>query len=393
MTGPVPAINTQNATPLVDLAAGLKKTDQPVGNARTLPARAYTSSEVLELERRVIFEGMWINVCREEDLPNPGDFITRDIHKEKILLLRGKDGAVRAFFNVCRHRGSRLVHEACGGGKLRVSCAYHGWTYEADGKLMSAPYMPKDFCKTDHGLVAVPIGTWNGFVFINLDRHAEPLDQWLTDAPDLAHYRIAELRRGKRVEYTVDANWKLIIENYSECYHCQLMHPQLNRISDWLSGGRSRFGRSFNGGPMWLNEGFTTMSMSGQNTLPVIPGLSEQDHREVNYFTIYPNFLLSPHPDYVLIHTIWPLSPSRTQIVCDWLFTQEALALGDKFDPSDVVQFWDLTNNQDWALCESAQRGAESTGYLPGPYNAEMEACVHAFDRWYAQHMGQHLPG
>ena len=122
--------------------------------------------------------------------------------------------------------------------------------------------------------------------------------------------------------------------------------------------------------------------MSGKSSLPTIPGLTLEDCRYVHYYVIYPNILLSPHPDYVLIHTAWPLSPGRTQVICEWLFTKEAVSRPD-FDPSDVVEFWDVTNRQDWALCERTQLGVSSLGYRQGPYQP-VEDCVHTFDHWYA---------
>jgi Rieske 2Fe-2S family protein len=154
------------------------------------------------------------------------------------------------------------------------------------------------------------------------------------------------------------------------------------------SSRKSETGDCFNGGPMMLREGIDTMSMSGKRALPTIPGLTFEDCRLVHYYVIYPNLLLSPHPDYVLVHTAWPVSPERTHVVCDWLVTQEAL---DKSaDASDVVEFWDMTNRQDWSLCERAQAGVSSRGFRQGPYQPT-EDCVHTFDLWYASQLTQLL--
>jgi Rieske 2Fe-2S family protein len=235
----------------------------------------------------------------------------------------------------------------------------------------------------------VRAATRAGFVFLNLDPDAPPLEHELADLPDLARFRLPELRCGKRMEYEVAANWKLVCENYSECYHCAGAHPQLVRISDLISRSerRQEFGRSFNGGPMLMREGVQTMSMSGTSTLAPIPGLAPEDHRYVYYYVVYPNLLLSPHPDYVLTHAAWPLAADRTRVVCEWLFTTEALA-APGFDPAGVVEFWDLTNRQDWALCERTQKGAGSAAFTPGPYTPT-EDCVHAFDSWYAGRMAR----
>jgi Rieske 2Fe-2S family protein len=366
-------------------AADLAATREPLESARTLPAAFYASPEIFRLEQSELFGRMWLCIGREADIPKPGDFFTHDVGGERLLVVRGRDASVRAFFNVCRHRGSRIVDEPRGEGLERLRCPYHAWTYALDGRLTHAPRMPAGFARDSFPLVPARIDGYAGFLFVNLDERAEPLERYLADLPDLARYRMGELRCGRRVEYEVEANWKFICENYSECYHCPGVHPQLFRISDYLEPGERALehGACFNGGAMALRDGFATMSMSGRSELPPIPGLAADDHRKVFYYLVYPNFLLSPHPDYVLTHTIWPLAPTRSRIVCEWLFTREAVAM-EGFDPVDVVQFWDLTNRQDWGLCERAQAGALSRGYRPGPYQAT-EDCVHTFDRWYAE--------
>lgn len=367
--------------------AHLERTRGPFAGARTLPGEVYGAEEVLQLEQRGLFAREWLCVGREADLPAPGDWFLRDIAGDSVIVMRGRDGVIRAFYNVCRHRGSRLLDEPRGQGLARIVCPYHAWSYQLDGSLQQAPRMGPGFCKEEHGLVPVRSGLHEGFIFLNLDPQAQPLERYLADLPDLTRFRMPQLRRGRRIEYEVQANWKLICENYSECYHCSLAHPQLTRISEQISRDErgQEIGACFNGGPMRLRDGIETMSMSGRSNLPTIPGLSLEDCRYVHYYVIYPNMLLSPHPDYVLVHTAWPLAPDRTRVECEWLVTAEALAAKD-FDPSDVVEFWDVTNRQDWALCERAQAGVTSRGYRPGPYQSS-EDCVHIFDRWYAERL------
>lgn len=365
----------------------LDRTRGAFAQARTLPGEVYVSEEVLRLERRGIFARHWLCVGREADLPAAGDYVLRDIAGDSIIVVRATDGAIRAFYNVCRHRGSRLLDEREGHGLARVLCPYHAWSYHLDGTVQSAPRMGEDFCKAEHSLSPVRIGFHEGFIFLNLDPAAAPLETHFADMPDLRRFRMGDLVCGKHIEYDVAANWKLVCENYSECYHCAGAHPQLARISEQISRDErgQEIGACFNGGPMRLRDGIETMSMSGRSTLPTIPGLSHDDTRYVHYYVVYPNMLLSPHPDYVLVHTAWPVAPDRTHVVCEWLFTAEAVGAAD-FDPSDVVQFWDVTNRQDWALCERAQAGVGSRGYRPGPYQSS-EDCVHLFDRWYADQL------
>ena len=366
------------------IAAALEKTRRPFSEAHTLPGEVYSSQDIFQLEQRGLFARQWLCVGREADLPARGDYLLKEVAGDSILLIRGNDDRIRAFYNVCRHRGSRLLDAPSGHRLTRVLCPYHAWSYNLDGTLQAAPQMGEDFRKDESALVAVRIGLFQGFIFLNLDQGAAPLERYLADLPDFARFRMAELVCGKRVEYDVAANWKLICENYSECYHCPGAHPQLARLSDLIARHerRQEIGACFNGGPMRLREGVQTMSMSGRSTLPTIPGLTHDDCRFVYYYVIYPNLLLSPHPDYVLTHTAWPVAPGRTRVVCEWLFTEEAVA-DSKLDPSDVVDFWDTTNRQDWALCERTQAGVSSHGFRPGPYQPS-EDCVHTFDRWYA---------
>jgi Rieske 2Fe-2S family protein len=372
------------------IGAGLARTLLPFTEARTLPGAVYTSQDIFRLEQNGLFAHQWLCVGRESDIAAPGDYFLKEIAGNSIVFMRGRDGRIRGFYNVCRHRGSKLLDAPCGTGLSRVLCPYHAWSYNLDGTIQSAPQMGEDFRKEDFPLVAVRLELFHGFIFANLDEQAAPLATYFKELPDLTRFRMGELVRGKRIEYDVAANWKLICENYSECYHCAGAHPQLHRISEPMprSSRKSETGNCFNGGPMLLREGIDTMSMSGKRALPTIPGLTFEDCRLVHYYVVYPNLLLSPHPDYVLVHTAWPVSPERTHIVCDWLVTEEALA--NNADASDVVEFWDMTNRQDWSLCERAQAGVSSRGFRQGPYQPT-EDCVHTFDRWYASHLAQLL--
>lgn len=364
------------------LANNLKPLDQ----ARTLPAEFYTSRQIFDLEMARLFQKMWLPVCRTEDLSDPGDYLTREIGSERVLVLRGQDKTIRAFYNVCRHRGSRLVCDANGGGLKKLMCPYHAWTYGLDGSLQNAPNMGDDFDRSDFSLRRVDSAIRDGFVWINLDERASDLDEWLSDLPDISRYQVEKLHRGRKVTYEVNANWKIVCENYSECYHCALVHPQLNRISDFRSGsGEMERGACFNGGPMYLKPGFSALTMSGKSSMPMIPGLSKSDNEAVHYYVIYPNLLLGLNAEYVLVHTLWPIDVNKTTVECELLYTAEAINSKD-FDPSDSVDFWDTTNKQDWGLCERVQLGAASQGYVPGPYNPT-ETCVHEFDRRYAELM------
>jgi Rieske 2Fe-2S family protein len=199
----------------------------------------------------------------------------------------------------------------------------------------------------------------------------------------LAHYRLSELRRAQRITYEVEANWKAIAENYSECLHCPGVHPELNQLSHYLSGDTITGAGAWCGGSMILRDGAQTMGRDGGHGRPPIDGLTDDDVRSVLYFLLFPNTLVSLHPDYVMLHTLWPRGAGRTGVVCEWLFEPATIA-ADGFDPSDAVGFWDQVNREDWHVCELTQKGMGSRGFEPGRYTSQ-EHDVHAFDVMVAE--------
>ena len=224
-----------------------------------------------------------------------------------------------------------------------------------------------------------------------------PLEEWLAPlAGKFSHWNLAKLRSAKRIEYDVRANWKLMFENYSECYHCPGVHPMLSKVSPYDSAENDLTEGPFLGGFMKINKG-RSLTMSGNACAlriehPPSPsygaaGEHEQEGEErVFYYSIFPNMLLSMHPEYVMVHQLWPQSPERTLIVCDWFFHPEA-SERDDFNPEDAIEFWDVTNKQDWHVCELSQQGIASRAYEPGPYSSR-ESIPAAWDREYLRRMG-----
>jgi Rieske 2Fe-2S family protein len=347
----------------------------------TLPARYYTDPSVFAGEMERFFARRWVYAGREEDLPDPGSYVLADVAGESLILVRNKSG-LAAFFNVCRHRGTRLCAEASGRLPGAIQCPYHAWTYDLDGRLVGAPHMDDlaHFSKADLSLTPARLDTWDGHLFVNLDAGAGPLADQLGVLPDrFRPWRMRELRRGGRLSYEIRANWKLVVQNYSECLHCPFIHPLLNRLSHYLSGDNEPIQPGYMGGRMDLEEGVQSMTRDGRTARACLPGLGEVDRRSVHYYAIFPNLLLTLHPDYMLTHTLWPRASDRTDNVCDFYFHPTELARPD-FDPSDALEFWDLTNRQDWHVCELAQQGIASRAYRPGPYSSR-EDLLHAFDR------------
>ena len=349
--------------------------------AKTLPARYYTDPEVFRDEMERFYCQTWVFAGRADQIAKPGDYFLRDIAGESIIVTRDQGGSVRAFYNVCRHRGTRLVTAAEGTFSGRIQCGYHGWTYGLDGRLMGAPHMDEGtgFCREDYPLNRVHAGVWDGNIFINLAAQPEPLEKQLADLPQkFAAWQMQDLRLFKRIVYDVKSNWKLVILNYNECLHCPVLHPTLNRLTNYLGADNETPQPTYLGGAMGFRGDAETMSLDGKRRRDYLPGLNQDDRHKVCYYAIYPNLLLSLHPDYMMTHTLWPRAVDRTEIVCEWHFHPQEMAKPD-FQANDAIDFWDLTNREDWGISELSQAGIKSRAYKPGPYS-ERESLLHAFD-------------
>jgi len=356
--------------------------------ARALDARWYLSADHFEAERERIFGRHWICIGRAEQIAGTGDFFTYEIAGESLILTRDGAGRIHAFFNVCRHRGTRICTEAVGTFKGSMQCPYHAWTYGLDGALLAARNMDsiEGFDRADYPLRQAAVETFEGFVFVNLAAYPEPFETAF--APlfgRFATWTIADLRSARRIRYELACNWKLVFQNYSECYHCQLIHPQLDRLSPSDSGFNDLTDGAFLGGYSTLRSPGASLTTTGRLHRKPIGSVSGEELGRVYYYTIFPSLLLSLHPDYVMVHYVRPKSAGRTEIDCEWLFSPAEM-VADDFDPADAVEFWDLTNRQDWRINELTQAGIASRAYTPGPY-AQQEGLLHAFDRHYLRLM------
>ena len=346
----------------------------------TLPARYYTDPEVFGRELDTFFFATWISAGRAEQIPSPGDFFLRELAGESIIITRDPSGAIRAFYNVCRHRGTRLCREDHGKFAGRIQCPYHGWTYSLDGKLQGAPHMDEHFSREEYYLHQIKTALWDGNIFLNLSRDPQPLTGQLGDLPQrFAPWAMAQLRLYQQRTYIVEANWKLIVLNYNECLHCPILHPALNRITDYLSGNNEPPASNYIGGTMEFRGAAETMSTDGRRRRDFLPGLNELQRKQVLYYTVNPNLFLSLHPEYVMVHTLWPQAGDRTQIHCQWLFHLSEISR-QGFHADDVIDFWDATNREDWSISELSQKGIRSRAYVPGPYSPQ-ERLPHAFDQ------------
>ncbi|MEP6975100.1 MAG: aromatic ring-hydroxylating dioxygenase subunit alpha [Spartobacteria bacterium] len=361
-----------------------KTTETFTAGAKTLPQRYFVWPEVFAEEQMKIFSRQWVCVGHQSQVPKTGDYIVQEVAGESVIVVRDQEGGLRGFYNVCRHRGTRLCEEASGHAAA-LQCPYHAWTYALDGRLLGAPHMDeaRDFAKGNYALHSVRLEVWEGLLFVSLEKTTSPLEEVFAPlAGKFTHWNLPRLRSARRIEYEVSANWKLIFQNYSECYHCPGVHPLLSKISPSDSAENDLCEGPFLGGFMSINAG-KSLTMSGQACARPVGDIKAEDHARVFYYSIFPNLLLSMHPDYVMVHQLWPQSPERTLVQCDWFFHPDAAGVTDpKYRPEDAIEFWDMTNKQDWHVCELSQQGIASCAYQPGPYSPR-ESIPAAWDREY----------
>ena len=363
------------------------------GLERTLPREAYLSPEHFVREKERIFCREWFCVGREEELAAPGDYVVKDVAGESILIVRTRDGGLRGHYNVCRHRGSQLVPD-CRAGTFAggIRCPYHSWTYTLEGDLRTAPFLEEadGLARSELSLHPVGVDAWGGFVFVQLTpadaaAHGHTLAAQLGAVPGrLRRYPLAELRVARRITYEIQANWKVMLENYNECYHCGPVHPELCRLVpafkqrggselDWERGIPHR-------------DGAWTFTTTGTTDRAPFEGLDEDERIRHKGELVYPNFLLSLSAEHVAAFMVFPHGPDRTTIVNEFLFHPSEMAKPG-FDPADAVDFWDLVNLQDWAICQSVQRGMASRVFRSG-YYAPMESASLDIRRYIAERLG-----
>ncbi len=352
----------------------------------TLPRDAYVSDATWQVERERIWFRQWVMVGREHDLSDPGDRIVVDVAGESIVAVRSDDGELHGFFNVCRHRGAQLVDPsgpACGSFGAVIRCPYHAWTYGFDGTLRRAPFLSAEQTPSV-ALHRVGVDTWGGFLFVHLTPdEAAPLATQLGPMTErVARYPLADLRRGHTFTYDVATNWKVIAENYNECYHCGPVHPGLcDLVPAFRKGGA---GLDWSDG-VPHRDGAWTFSTSGTSTRAPFPDLDAAEQVRHKGELVYPNLLLSLSAEHVAAFRLQPRGPDRTVVECDLLFAADAVA-DPRFDPTDAADLWDVVNLEDWAICESVQRGMSSRAWSGGWF-APMEDDTADITRWYSAAM------
>ena len=361
----------------------------------TLAGVDYTSAPVFADERERIWFGRWVCIGRAEEIANPGDYLVRDLTGESVIVARNRDGELRAFYNVCAHRGTKLLDEtgeACGHAGKAFKCPYHAWAFDLDGRLIGTPNVSEDegFDRSEYPLHGIAVDTYAGFLFVNLSETPGPLLDELRVGMEtitaFERYRIDELRVGRRIVYEVKANWKIVVENYNECLHCPTVHPELVAIVPLYRFGEVHDGETRDDGN-WMIEGASSFTRTGQSTLPPFPDLLDDDRRMYYGTFQFPNLLLNLHPDAAMAYTLLPRGPAHTTVVSEYLFRPETIAAPD-FAPDPVVELWDLISRQDWEICERAQTGVTSRAYTHGVYPRK-DRFLFDFNERYRAEMGR----
>lgn len=350
----------------------------------TLPGRYYYDPALYALEQERIFSQMWVCVGRADAITDPGAYQVVTVGEESIIVVRSREGVLHAFLNVCRHRGARLCMESAGHLKGSIQCRYHAWTYGLDGRLIGAPNVMNDaqFERAAFGLLPVALEVWEGLIWLSLSDNPAPITSQLA-APiverfgsyePFTRFGVGQLKPGKTISYDVQSNWKLIVENFMECYHCGPMHPE---FCDLLPGYRA--GQVYEDGEaVTLAEGVEAFTITGKASRPPLPNLLPEDMRRYYGIVLAPNVLLNLLHDHVVIHTLYPEAPNRTRITCDWLFDPTIMETPD-FDPMDAVAIFDLVNRQDWEVCEWTQLGMTSKAYKNGGIYVPIERHIREF--------------
>jgi len=356
-------LDLSDYTPSVDLS-----------RATTMPSRWYTNPHFLELEKEKIFWKTWQPVGHVEDVMRPGDFFTCEVTGEPLVVTRGQDGQLRAFFNVCMHRAGPVA--LAKGNRKSLQCKYHGWTYGLDGRLLTAPEFDgvKDWQKEAVCLKSVKVEAWGPWIFVNLDPNAPPLSEMygkineeiLGKGFDISNMRLIERR-----DYLIDCNWKVYVDNYLEGYHLPIAHPGLFRELDYDE---------------YRVDTFRYYSSQYAPIRPVKPGdghdrryvRSEEGEGDALYYWIFPNVMLNVYLDNTSINIILPVDHDHTLTIFEWYFQQPGTGEGWE-SMQQIIAFSDQIQQEDIEICENVQRGLRSRAYDRGRFSVLRENGVHHF--------------
>jgi glycine betaine catabolism A len=373
----------------------------------TLPRELYVSEEAFAFDTEMMLKSVWLYACTVAHVKNAGDYFVFELANNSIIIVRGRDNQVRAFWNSCRHRGSKICLDQKG-RVARLMCPYHQWTYGLDGKLLAARSMADDFDKADHGLNAVALENVGGLIFICMADSPPPIDRVKADISEqIAAYDLENLKVAVQDDYIEDANWKLVMENNRECYHCDAGHPELIYVlgttgfgkdapkddfdaakhAEWKALGIDRDLIEFPDG-WWhrvarlaLANGAVTQSIDGKLACKKLIGPFKVPETSSLSIWTQPNSWHHFCCDHVVTFSLTPVAANKTLLRTSWLVHADAVE-GVDYDPDHLAALWRATNSQDGYFSMINHQGIESDGYQQGPYAAE-EKLVEDFKDFY----------
>jgi Rieske 2Fe-2S family protein len=359
----------------------------------TLPGSSYVAPEVFAAEQAAILEQMWFCAVRAADLEGPGSFRTVQIGRESVIVSRNRRGEIRAFFNICRHRGVTLCAQEEGQVKRAFQCMYHAWTYDLDGKLIAAPNLTKmpDIDRGTYSLVQPHVREYLGYVWVCLAEQPPSFEDEvvgavrgrLGDEHLIDGYDVANLALGRRIVYDVAANWKLIVENFMECYHCATIHPELTEVLPEFADGYAA--QYFVGHGAEFGDDVQGFTVDGSDGFGRLPGVAEDQDRRYYAMTVKPSVFVNLVPDHVIFHRMFPISADRTIVECDWLYSREVVESGK--DVTRSVELFHRVNEQDFAACERTQPSMSSRAYAHGGVLVPSEHHIGEFHEWLTQRL------
>ncbi len=370
----------------------------------------YVSEEIYQHDLVEVLAKQWIFVDHASTLPNPGDYITYEFSNESIIIIRNREGELRAYFNVCRHRGSRLCLKQQGNAK-RLVCPYHAWTYNLEGDLLVAKQMPEGFDKSDYGLATCNIQVFEGLIFINID--GEDSSDFNEFRKNLASFTrphgLPNAKVAHTQSYSVEANWKLVVENFRECYHCTPSHPEYSSVNAYVGAGDKQMGGYLPEVEAWMkkhasspfekgfknftyalqphhawrmpiNHGYKTATRNGEPAAPLMGDFAEYDHAETGIF-FGPLSYFYLNNDHAVAFRLTPKTTTLTEVDVSWLVDERAEE-GRDYDIENLKWLWDVTTVQDGDITMDNQKGVNSGRYQPGPYS-QREYGTADFVSWY----------
>lgn len=364
---------------------GLARAFAPIEEASGLPNAAYWSDEWLALEQEHCFRRAWVFAGAEAELSEPGHMKPIEIGGAPLIILRDRDGFIRGFHNVCRHRGARLVTEKC--RKPNLTCPYHAWSYGLTGKLRSRPHFngPGVIDKFEDGggdkldLMAVRVETWNGCIFANVSGDAEPLDAWLEPLlKRTGNYDFSAIRWAGKLDFEVNANWKLVYENYMEGYHVFSVHPKLLKFAPM----NVRWSGAWDRHVFYNDYIFPEVDEGRGAGLPHYPGLSEEDAKRGLWFLCFPHFAAEVYPDQFSVLVSYPITPDKTREELHvFLIGDAATSTVFREAREATLKMWDDLNREDLGMLELLQQGRLSPAYDGGHLSPHWEVPTHDFGR------------